>query len=145
MARKRTKTGKMRKPRISKADMASRESAIIEAIKAGALSYRQIAEKFNVSLPTVNNKARKFGISRGRRKGAKLIVAGPRRGAKRRGRPARVAVSSAIMGAARRGRPPKTRGAGFSEAFRQLVLHHYPNITLAKFDQLMKSVESSVR
>ncbi len=58
-----------------------REAAIIADIKAGELSYRQIASKHEVSLPTVNNKARKAGISRGRREGAKIVLPAPRRNA----------------------------------------------------------------
>jgi hypothetical protein len=71
-----------RKKRLSAAEMVSREKAIIEDIKAGVLSYREIALKQGVSLPTVNNKARKAGISRGRRKGAKILVPALRSGPK---------------------------------------------------------------
>lgn len=136
---------KTRKQRVSTADMASMEAKIVADIKGGDLSYRQIGEKYGVSLPTVNNKARKYGLSRGRRKGAKLTVPGPRnRMAKRRGRKPKAVVSTTGV---RRGRPPKSAsvGAGFSAAFRQLVLQHYPNITLAKFDSLMRQVEGSIR
>jgi hypothetical protein len=71
--------------RISKEEMASRETAIIADIKAGDLSYREIAHKHGVSLPTVNNKARKAGISRGRRKGARIFVRrAPRKSATRK-------------------------------------------------------------
>jgi hypothetical protein len=73
------KAGGKKRPRLTKAQLLKREKAIIADIKAGALSYRQIAAKHKVSLPTVNNKARKAGISRGRRKGAKLFVAAPKR------------------------------------------------------------------
>ena len=65
--------------KLTKAQMLRREKAIIADIKKGILSYRQIAAKHKVSLPTVNNKARKAGISRGRRKGAKILVVGPKR------------------------------------------------------------------
>jgi DNA-binding CsgD family transcriptional regulator len=75
-----------RKPRLTPAEMAKREKAIIDDIKAGVLSYREIALKQGVSLPTVNNKARKAGISRGRRKGAKIIVAPLRSGPKPKGK-----------------------------------------------------------
>lgn len=67
------------KPALSPARLAARERAIVADIKAGKLSYRQIAKKHGVSLPTVNNKARKAGISRGRRPGAPILVAGPKR------------------------------------------------------------------
>ncbi len=71
-----------RKARLTPAEMVKREKAIIADIKAGVLSYREIAAKHGVSLPTVNNKARKAGISRGRRKGAKILVAPLRSGPK---------------------------------------------------------------
>lgn len=168
-----------------------REAAIIADIKAGELSYRQIAQKHEVSLPTVNNKARKAGISRGRRKGAKIILPAPRRGrpagttravmaarvaaarvaatgsarpsaAARRGRPARKAAAARSVSAPvtavrrRRGRQSararnmaataarQTRSqAGFAEAFRQLVLAHHPNMTVSRFDKLMRMVQDA--
>jgi hypothetical protein len=109
-----------RKPRLSADEMVSREKAIIEDIKAGVLSYREIALKQGVSLPTVNNKARKAGISRGRRKGAKIIVPALRSGPKPKAKAtakkatkkatrkvARKAARKAVKKAARRapGRP----------------------------------------
>lgn len=65
--------------KLTKAQLLKREKAIIADIRGSVLSYRQIAKKHKVSLPTVNNKARKAGISRGRRKGAKILVAAPKR------------------------------------------------------------------
>ena len=126
-----------------------RENAIIADIKAGKLSYREIAEKHSVSLPTVNNKAKKAGISRGRRKGAKIVVPGPRSRVARRGRPASKATGRRV---ARRstGRRVTARHrtsaahAGFSEAFRELVLNHFPDLSLRKFDKLSRMVESEV-
>jgi hypothetical protein len=124
---------------MSKVDRLRREKAIISDIKAGQLSYRQIAQKYSVSLPTVNNKARQAGISRGRRKGAKIVVRGPRpgrtpKGGARRVRsvPARSFTSTA---------PSNTN---FQEAFRSLVLEYYPNISLREFDRLAQLVERSV-
>jgi hypothetical protein len=123
---------------MTKTDRLRREKAIIGDIKAGQLSYRDIAKKHGVSLPTVNNKARKAGISRGRRKGAKIIVKGPRPGrAPKRGR----AVGRGVMRAA----SPAVAAAGsFHEAFRALVLDYYPNISLREFDKLSQLVESTV-
>ena len=128
-----------------------REAAIIADIKAGELSYRQIASKHEVSLPTVNNKARKAGISRGRREGAKIVLPAPRRGrpagTTRAVMAARVAAArSARSGApARRGRPARQirSQAGFAEAFRQLVLAHHPNMTVSRFDKLMRMVQDA--
>ncbi len=163
--RKATRNGRRR--RLSPDQRAEREAAIIEDIKGGVLSYREIALKHGVSLPTVNNKARKAGISRGRRKGARIIVAAPPRKtarkagrkAARRGRPRRAAVvqlaPEAPMRAARRGRPGRRprgrpRGiarsqAGFAEEFGALLLKHHPNILYSKYEQLMRMVKQEVR
>lgn len=135
--------------KLSKDDRAQREVAIIEDIKAGKLSYRQIAAKHSVSLPTVNNKARKANISRGRRKGKKMIqVQGPRPG-RRPKTVARAPRAAAPAAAAKpRGRRPgRPKGSknvvkrgGFQEALRALVLQHYPNISLRDFDRLSEAV-----
>jgi DNA-binding CsgD family transcriptional regulator len=89
--------------RMSKEDLATRERAIIEDIKGGVLSYREIAQKHGVSLPTVNNKARKAGISRGRRKGARIVVARARRRAGVRRAVGKAVVRKAARKAVRRG------------------------------------------
>lgn len=129
-----------RKQRISRTEMAAKEGQIIADIRGGSLSYREIAEKHGVSLPTVNNKAKKAGISRGRRKGARIVVPGPRRGGRR---PA--AASTASAAPKRRGRPPKARaGTGFVSAFRSLVIQHHPNMTVQNFERLMRLVEDAV-
>jgi hypothetical protein len=158
--------GRSNRGRLSKEDLARREKAIIEDIKAGELSYREIAQKHGVSLPTVNNKARKAGISRGRRRGARIVVRRPRRAgkkagrkvARRRGRPRAAKAPEAVVTRRRRtgrrpGRPPGRRGrprgaartrADFAGAFRELVLKHYPNISLVSFDRLARLVEAEV-
>lgn len=139
--------------KLSKDDRARREKAIIEDIKGGTLSYRQIAAKHSVSLPTVNNKARKAGISRGRRKGKKLLqVRGPRPGRRPKNAPrapmAAVARRAAKPSGRRPGRPlgsknvkkSSRRSGSFQDAFRALVLQHYPNISLRDFDRLNEAV-----
>jgi hypothetical protein len=154
---------------LDKAQLLAREKAIIADIKAGLLSYRQIAKKHKVSLPTVNNKARKAGISRGRRKGAKILVAGPRRAKKVVGRkPVRKAVRKAARRKVRKAVPMVTdlpvamkprkrarrkarvvrrvgRPAGktkFIEAMRELVLRHHPKISLKAYDKLVKTLQA---
>jgi hypothetical protein len=92
------------KKKFTRAELLKREKAIIADIKAGLLSYRQIAAKHSVSLPTVNNKARKAGISRGRRKGAKIVVLRPKAKAVK---VTRKAARKAGRKPARRGRRPK--------------------------------------
>ncbi len=132
-----------RKQRISRTEMAAKEGQIIADIRGGSLSYREIAQKHGVSLPTVNNKAKKAGISRGRRKGARIVVPGPRRGGRRPAAAAAAAVTSAAP--KRRGRPPKARaGTGFVSAFRTLVIQHHPNMTVQNFERLMRLVEDAV-
>jgi DNA invertase Pin-like site-specific DNA recombinase len=182
-----------RKPRLSAEEMVSREKAIIEDIKAGVLSYREIALKQGVSLPTVNNKARKAGISRGRRKGAKILVpalrSGPkpkaktaakkaakkaaRKAAKRvgkkaarkvikkaarrgPGRPKALPIISGQVAApvvrrrrrrkvARRAAPAAGRPRGnFIEALREVVLKYHPEVSLLKFEKMLKAVEAAV-
>lgn len=168
-----------RKPRLSAEQMAKREKAIIEDIKAGVLSYREIALKQGVSLPTVNNKARKAGISRGRRKGAKIIVPALRSGPKPKakkvvkkvakkaarkavkkvarrgpGRPKALPIMSdqAIKPvvrrrrrkAARRAAPAAGRPRGnFLEALREVVLKYHPEVSLLKFEKMLKAVEAA--
>jgi hypothetical protein len=132
--------GSARAAKMSKADRLRREKAIIGDIKAGQLSYRQIAEKYSVSLPTVNNKARKAGISRGRRKGAKILVRGPRPGRTPKSGAARRTTSST----ARSLGSTSLASSNFQEAFRALVLEYYPNISLREFDRLTQLVERSV-
>ena len=139
-----------KKPRSKKpmsgADRDAREQAIVVDLKAGALSYRQIAEKHGVSLPTVNNKARKFGISRGRRPGAKILVPAIRRPSKKKTAKRPVGRPRKAVGRPRGkvGRPrkdaattrPSRSGAGFDDAFRSLLLEYYPNISLKQFEKL---------
>lgn len=172
---------KGRRQRISKEEMAVREEAIIEDIRAGEMSYRQIAAKHGVSLPTVNNKARKAGISRGRRKAGRPAAAPARKAAARGGAArtgARKTVRKATKKAARRGRPPRSESAGspttkarravrparratgarrgrppgiaratagFTDDLRELVLRHFPGISLLAFERISKAVEEAVR
>ena len=146
-----------RRKRLDKSAQKAREAAIIADLKAGKLSYRLIAEKRGVSLPTVNAKARKANISRprGRRPAvAAPVVAMAAKPAKtaKRGRPRRVAAPVAMK--ARRGRPRgrvasrvvraiAPRGA-FQNAFREMVLRFYPKLTLAQFDKLSKVIDKAV-
>lgn len=132
--------GSARAAKMSKTDRLRREKAIIGDIRAGTLSYRQIAQKHLVSLPTVNNKARKAGISRGRRKGAKILVRGPRPGrTPKTGTTRRTTTSPA-----RSTSSTAASSSNFQEAFRALVLEYYPNISLREFDRLAQLVERSV-
>lgn len=143
-----------RRKRLDKSAQKAREAAIIADLKAGKLSYRLIAGKHKVSLPTVNAKARKANISRPR--GRRPAVAAPMvaMAAKpaKRGRPRRVAGPVAMK--VRRGRPRgrvaarivraiAPRGA-FQNAFREMVLRFYPKLTLAQFDKLSKMIDKAV-
>jgi hypothetical protein len=135
---------------ISGVDREVREKAIVVDLKAGDLSYRQIAQKHGVSLPTVNNKARKFGISRGRRPGAKILVPAIRRSSKKTAARAVRAGAKRPVGRPRKkvGRPrkamtaarPTRSAAGFGDALRELLLQYYPDISLRQFENLNEIV-----
>lgn len=139
--------------RLDRKAQKKREQAIIADLKAGLLSYREIAHKHSVSLPTVNAKARKAGIRRprGRRRAAAVIAAkAPRRG---RSRPTRnapaVEAKAAPVRRARR-RPPRRdrrsqRATGFMDAFRKMILGYFPNLTLQKYDRLVRIIETETR
>ena len=137
--------------RLDRTAMKAREARIIRDLKAGRLSYRMIAEKHSVSLPTVNAKARKANIRRprGRRPAGVTVVT--MKAAARRPRLRRKTTLRAKKAVARRVRPRTrtrrvvTRTAPFQDAFRQVVLHYYPTITLKKFDKLAKLVGQAVK
>lgn len=152
---------------MDKVDLLKREKAIIADIKAGKLSYREIALKHGVSLPTVNNKARKAGISRGRRKGARIVVAGPARkkavrkvARKAVRKVARKAVRRAVpveapaaratrprMAARARGRKiaRQTSHTTFCADLRDLLLKYNPNISLRRYEKIARLLESAIR
>jgi hypothetical protein len=136
--------------RLDRAAMKKRETAIIRDLKAGALSYRMIAQKHHVSLPTVNAKARKANIRRprGRRPAAATVVS--MSAAKRYRARKRTTVRAKKLAVRRvhpRTRTTRTTRAGsqFHDAFRQMVLHYYPRITLKEFDRLAKMVAQAVK
>lgn len=134
-----TKKATRKKP-LTPAQRLAREKAIIADLRAGKLSYRAIAAKHSVSLPTVNSKARKAGIRRSRRGPAGLTRKATGGAVRRTGtrkkvtrRPARTA-----------GRRAARIGDGFQEQFRELVLAHYPNMSLRDFDKLNKAIEKTL-
>ena len=160
IARKKRAATRARK--LDRAALKAREKAIIADLRAGKLSYRMIAAKHRVSLPTVNAKARKAGITRprGRRPGVVAAGAGVLRQPPRAAKPRRRGGMRAIVAAAA-GRPARRtrgerRGAGarrrpravrapsasaFHEAFREMVLRYFPRISLKQFDRLARLVE----
>ena len=155
-AKKRTRAP--RRKRLDKTAQKAREAAIIADLKAGVLSYRLIAQKHKVSLPTVNAKARKAGITRprGRRPASAMpMVAMMARSAKsqaaRKGAPVTMKVRRR---ARRRGRPrgrmaarvvrSTTTKGNFQDAFRAMVLQYYPRLTLAQFDKLSKMIAKAI-
>ncbi len=126
--RKSTKTRKQGTGRggatLSPAERQAREQAIVSDIEAGKLTYREIAAKHSVSLPTVNTKARKFGLSR--RPGR---TPGRRDGGNR----TQVARATRRVTGAR-------AGAGFSEELQALMLRYRPDISLAQFERLRQEM-----
>jgi hypothetical protein len=157
---------------LTPAQRKAREQAIIRDLKAGKLSYREIAAKHGVSLPTVNSKARKAGIvrPRGRRPkaGRPAAAARPAVSARRKAKAAKkVARKKARRKAAtrrkvtrrtavrkvrtvrrkataRKAARRKTARQSFQDAFRALLMAHFPDMSIKKFDQLLRLVERRV-
>lgn len=154
------KVVKRRPARLDSTALKAREAAIIADLKAGHLSYRKIAAKNRVSLPTVNAKARKAGISRpkGRRPavvGKVKVTKAPIAAVAARSGRARKAVAAPVTMSAKRKKvrrtrrvaaaaKPTTRATHFADAFRQMVLHYFPSLTLAKFERLSKIISKEI-
>ncbi len=134
--------------RLDRTALKKREMAIIVDLRAGELSYRAIAQKHKVSLPTVNAKARKAGISRPRGRRPAGVKAVPVTAVRKVGRPRKTATATYKARTPRRKATKRVvRATGrmtkvhpFSEAFRAIVLHYYPSLTLAKFDRLTRLI-----
>lgn len=152
---------------LDRAQLKQRELGIIADLKAGILSYRKIAAKWKVSLPTVNAKARKAGVRRprGRRPMGTSAVAvkivAPVAAPKKRGRPpkkaavptpavARIAKIAKVAKVRKRVRKAvKARIAvskrpKFMDAFRELLLQHYPAIPYLKVHRLEKVLDKEL-
>jgi hypothetical protein len=121
---------------LSKEQRMVREKAIIHDLSGGGMSYRQIAAKHHVSLPTVNAKARKAGITR---KGVR--------------RPYVTRARAAAVRATTRKTHTKTtrrtyiRGGNttrFNDNFRKLIMTYYPTMPLSKFERLTRIVSQAV-
>ena len=138
-----TKKATRKKP-LTPAQRLAREKAIIADLRAGKMSYRQIAAKHSVSLPTVNSKARKAGIRRSRRGPAGLTRKTTGRAVRKT--TARAAATRTATGRPARagGRRTNRGGAPFQEQFRELVLAHYPDMSLRNFDKLNKAIEKAL-
>jgi hypothetical protein len=130
---------------LTKAERLTRERAIIADLRAGEMSYRSIAVKHGVSLPTVNAKARKAKIRR--RPGARVMAKGKRtklvakpkrvvRKVTRRKKVRKVAVHSRRATWA-----VKRSTERFHEQFMALVMTYYPNISLARFERLARQIQ----
>lgn len=149
---------------LDRAQLKQRELGIIADLKAGILSYRKIALKWKVSLPTVNAKARKAGIRRPRgRRPAGVIAVPVKIGrpvvAKKTGRKAKKVAAAAPVVARPAAKAPKAkRGARrvvkrrqtaarrpkFMDALRDLLLQHYPAIPYMKVQRLEKILEKEL-
>jgi hypothetical protein len=131
---------------LTKAQRLVRERAIIHDLRAGEMSYRSIAIRHGVSLPTVNAKARKAGIHRrpGKRVMAKAarrpkLVAKTKRTVARKVT-RRVRRRRTVTRARKMTRAASRPQGRFQEQFRALIMSYYPNISLAKFDRLAKQI-----
>lgn len=138
-----------RKKLLTKAQRLARERAIIKDLRAGKLSYRKIATKHKVSLPTVNAKARKAGISR--RPGTRVTARTTRPKARAKTRIRSVAKRTTRKATTRgkvRARTTKKWTARssdrFNEQFRELVMSYYPSMPLAKFERLTKQINKAI-
>jgi len=150
MPAKKKRVARRAPKRLDRVALKKREIAIIADLKTGLLSYRKIADKHGVSLPTVNAKARKAKISRPRGRRPSVV---PATAARRPGRPAKTTVAPVRMSARGRkpgrrvGRPARAttrKGTPFADAFREMVLRYYPSLTLKKFDRLSKMINKEM-
>ncbi len=149
---------------LTPAQRIAREKRIIADLKAGKLSYRRIAAKHSVSLPTVNSKARKAGISRSRRGPAakattrrvvRKATARARTTTRAKARTKTTRKAATTTASARKVTRKTTRKPArtvarrtvarsverFQTGFRELVMAHYPNMSLRNFEKLTKAVE----
>jgi transposase len=130
---------------MTKAERLVRERAIIVDLRAGEMSYRSIAMKHGVSLPTVNAKARKAKIRR--RPGARVmakgkrtkLVAKPTRVVRKKKR--QVKVRGKAVHARRATWAMKRSTERFHEQFMALIMNYYPNISLARFERLARQIQ----
>ena len=158
---------------LSKAQRLTRERMIIKDLRAGKLSYRKIAAKHKVSLPTVNTKARKAGISRSRsgppalrkttirttRPKARAATRGTRTVARRPLRKVirkktttvrkpvarkKVVRKKVTRPVTRRRISATARTEKFQAQLQDLVLAHYPKISLKAFSRLSKRIVNSL-
>jgi hypothetical protein len=146
---------------LDRTQLKQRELGIIADLKAGVLSYRKIAAKWKVSLPTVNAKARKAGVRRprGRRpsgiSAVPVKIVRPAAAAKKRGRPLKKAVLAVAAVAkvakvrkrvrkAVKARVAVSRRPKFMDAFRELLLQHYPSIPYLKVHRLEKVLDKEL-
>jgi len=142
VAKKKTKV-------LTKAERLVRERAIIADLRAGEMSYRSIAIKHGVSLPTVNAKARKAKIRR--RPGARVMAKGKRTKlvAKPTAKTAKVVrkkkrqvkVRGKAVHARRATWAMKRSTERFHEQFMALIMNYYPNISLARFERLARQIQ----
>lgn len=142
----------------------AREKAIIKDLKAGKMSYRQIAAKHKVSLPTVNAKARKAGITRSRVKKTTTVTRKPKTAARKTRMTARKTRTTTRRTTSATRRPtarkkvtrkttrtrtamPRTqaRAKQFTNQFRELVMSYYPNMPLRTYERLHRTIAKALQ
>lgn len=147
----------------------AREKAIIKDLKTGKLSYRQIAAKHKVSLPTVNAKARKAGISRARVKKTSTVARKPKTAARKTRMTTRKTRTTTRRTTSATRRPTarkkvahrkvtrKTtrtrtttartiaRAEHFTNQFRELVMSYYPNMPLRTYERLHRTISKALQ
>ena len=148
--------------KLTQAQRISREKAIIKDLQAGKMSYRVIAEKHKVSLPTVNAKARKAGITRTRRGPAAKKVTSRKvtrvaRTTMKTKKPtlrkkATRKVAKKTVARKKVTRRKVTRVVGrksrsiekFQSQFKDLVMNFYPNMSLKAYEKLNKVIAKAL-
>ena len=138
----------------------AREKAIIKDLKGGKLSYRMIAAKHKVSLPTVNAKARKAGITRSRVKKTTTVARKPKTAARKTRMTTRRATATTKKPTARKKVTRKVvrkrtttrttawsgaRVEKFTNQFRELVMSYYPNMSLRAYERLHKTISKALK
>jgi len=138
---------------LTKAQRIKRENAIIKDLRSAKLSYRQIALKHKVSLPTVNAKARKAGITRTRRGVAttkrvvkkKTATMRTRKATARKKVTRKVAKKKVVRRTTtRRVTSRATSALKFQAQFKDLVMNYYPNMSLKAYEKLTKTLTKAL-
>ncbi len=133
-----------KKKPLTKAQRVVRENAIIRDLHSAKMSYRQIAAKHKVSLPTVNAKARKAGITRTRGGATTTKKAAATKKVTYRTRKVTARKKVARKKVTRRVAPKVKSAIKFEAQFKELVMNFYPNMSIKAYEKLTKTITKSL-